>query len=395
MIEKQVLTRSGQTAYAGSEGREGMPTPIALALNGMPGLAVGAYLNNTVCAIRDANAFVSAPIGDLDSRAACEQFTDTISHLLEALQLEPAWVACDLHPDFYSTRFAQSFAEERQIELIEVQHHHAHIGAVMAEHQINGPVLGLALDGFGLGNDGAAWGGELLLVDGADCQRRGHLHRLPMPGGDAAAREPWRMAAASLFELGRHDEITQRFGAPGTMIGAMLEKKINCPVTSSAGRLFDAAAGLLSIAPALQHEAQAAIMLESLAESFEQMDGMTAMPGGYTLEGTTLSMLPLLSRLADLDRAGQKPAHGAALFHVTLAAALADWVLQSACATGITTIVLGGGCFANRLLTRVLRTTLEAQNMQVMSATKLPPGDAGLSLGQAWVAQQRCQSQRK
>jgi hydrogenase maturation protein HypF len=392
MMLENTPSRSRQSGFAGCIADASLPAPIELALDGKPGLAVGAYLNNTVCALYESNAFISAPNGDLDSRAACETFTETISHLLDVVQLEPAWVACDLHADFYSTRYAHSFAHERKIPLIEVQHHHAHIGAVMAEHRLTGPALGLALDGFGLGSDGGAWGGELLLLNGAECQRRGHLRTLPLPGGDAAAREPWRMAAASLHELGRSDEIPQRFGAPGAMIANMLEKKINCPMSSSAGRLFDAAAGLLGITPALPHEAQAAIMLESLAASFEHIEDMTAMPDGYAIEGTTLNMLPLLARLAERQPPEQNTAQAAALFHVTFAAALTDWVLRNASATGVETIVLGGGCFANRLLSQALGKALAAQGMQVYCATKVPPGDAGLSLGQAWVALQRCPS---
>lgn len=363
-----------------------VPTPIALDLAGAPGLAVGAYLNNTVCVARGGAAFVSEHIGDLDTRSSCAAFGTTISHLLDILQVEPAWVAADLHPDFHSSRFARAFAAERQLPLIEVQHHHAHIGAVMAEHRLQRPALGLALDGFGLGSDGAAWGGELLTVDGARVKRLGHLQPLPLPGADRAAREPWRMAAAALYQLGRRDDIATRFGASSAMIGTMLEKGLNSPPTSSAGRYFDAAAGLLGIKPVASYEGQAAALLEGLASAFGAVEPMAS---GYTITNMTLDMIPLLGRLADMDTEGNDVAYAAALFHATFAAGLADWILRCAANTGIHDIVFGGGCFANRLLSQALRTKLEAQNLRVFEATLVPPGDGGLSLGQAWVALRR------
>jgi hydrogenase maturation protein HypF len=359
-----------------------VPAPIQFGRQGAPGLAVGAYLNNTVCVAGGGAAFVSQHIGDLDNRATCAAFDTAVSHLLDILQIEPQWVAADLHPDFYSTRFARAFASQRQLPFIEVQHHHAHIGAVMAEHQLTGPALGLALDGFGLGSDGAAWGGELLRVDGARFERVGQLRSLPLPGADRAAREPWRMAAAALFELGRSAEIVPRFGLPAAMLKAMLEQNLNTPHTSSAGRWFDAAAGLLAIKPVTSFEGQAAMMLEGLAAAFGEVEPMAS---GYVIKGASLDLLPLLARLADM-RDARDIGRAAALFHATLAAALSDWVARAAAEYGIENIVLGGGCFHNRILSDALRARLQAHQLQVFEAALLPPGDGGLSLGQAWVA---------
>jgi len=355
------------------------PSPLPLSLAGAPGLAVGAYLNNTVCVVRGSQAFVSAHIGDLENRSSCAAFEATIKQWLDMLQVEPAWVAADLHPDFHSTRFARALAAQYRLPFIEVQHHHAHIGAVMAEHQLSGPVLGVVLDGVGLGGDGAAWGGELLRVDGACCERLGHLRAMPLPGGDRAAREPWRMAAAALHELDRRDEIAERFGTSGATIAIMLEKGLNTPRTTSAGRWFDAAAGLLGIKPVMSYEGQAAAMLEGLAASFGAVE---AMAGGYRIEDATLSLMPLLARLANMHEV----AYAAALFHATLAEALADWVVRSATDKAIDKIVFGGGCFVNRILSRTLRSKLEALDLQVFEAVQAPAGDGGLSLGQAWVA---------
>jgi len=386
---------AGSAPHMVRRARGYVPTPIQLGVerDGGPGLAVGAYLNNTVCVARGDAAFLSQHIGDLDTRATCAAFDATVSHLLDILQIEPQWVACDLHPDFYSTRFARAFAERRMLPLIEVQHHHAHIGAVMAEHRLAGPALGLALDGFGLGSDGAAWGGELLRVDGARLERVGQLRALPLPGADREPREPWRMGAAVLFELGRSAEIGARFGpqcGPGfgstsAMIAAMLEKNLNTPRTSSAGRWFDAAAGLLGIKPVTSFEGQAATMLEGLAAAFGEVEPMAS---GYAIDGATLNLLPLLARLADMrdGRGGFNIGQGAALFHATVAAALADWVSRAAFDHGIENIVFGGGCFHNRILSDALRARLKAHKLCVFEAALVPPGDGGLSLGQAWVA---------
>lgn len=357
------------------------PRAIDLDSEGLPGIAVGGYLNNRICVNRGLVAFVSQHIGDLDNRLTCEEFSATFTGLPDSLQVEPQWIAADLHPDFYSTRVARTFADTHNLPFLEVQHHHAHVAAVMAEHQLTGPVLGLALDGFGLGSDGAAWGGELLLVNGAHAERLGCLRPLALPGGDRAAREPWRMAAAVLFDLGRRDEIVARFGAPSAMIATMIEKGLNSPRTSSAGRLFDAAAGLLGIKPVAGFEAEAAILLENLAASFGAVEPIQSC---YSIDHMTLDMLPLLARLADM----REPAHAAALFHAGLAEALADWALRAADRYRVDKIAFGGGCFLNRILSRTLRARLEGKYLNVFEAERVSPGDGGLCLGQAWVAMQ-------
>ncbi len=225
-------------------------------------------MKNTVCLTRDNEAFVSQHIGDLDNAGTRHMLEETVAYLSDILDVQPQAVAHDLHPDFYSTQFAQAYAAERGLPLYAVQHHHAHIAAVCAEHRITGPVLGLALDGVGLGADGSAWGGELLRVAGTSCERLGHLAPLTMPGGDRAAREPWRMAAAALFDMQRGGEIAQRFAsqAGAETVHDMLQRKVNCVTTSSMGRLFDAAAGLLGVNEVQGYEGQAAMLLEGLAD---------------------------------------------------------------------------------------------------------------------------------
>lgn len=351
---------------------------FALPFAGPSVLACGAWLKNTICVTHGNTAQISPLIGDLDSAAARMQLDMTVASMCEPGLL--AIVAHDLHPDFYSTQFAQVFAAQHGLPVMAVQHHHAHIAAVCAEHGFTEPVLGLALDGVGMGVDGMPWGGELLQVAGADFKRLGHLALIAMPGGDRAAQQPWRMAAAVLFQLGRGDEIIQRFPdqAGAATVAAMLQRDLNCPKTSSMGRLFDAAAGLLGVCEMQTCEAQAAIALQNLAQ---QHGPVPAQLEGYLIrQNGELDFLPLLQVLTDC----QDAAYGAALFHATIAQGLADWVECAAKAHHIYTIALGGGCFYNELLLRELSIKISALGMRVLSSQQ--PGDSSISLGQAWIA---------
>lgn len=361
------------------------PRRIVLPFEGPPVLACGAWLKNTVCLTRGNEAFVSQHIGDLDHAGARLMLEETVAYLGDILDVRPQAVAHDLHPDFYSTQFAQAYAAQHDLPTTAVQHHHAHIAAVCAEHRITGPVLGLALDGVGLGSDGGAWGGELLHVDGAHCQRLGHLAPLTLPGGDRAAREPWRMAAAVLFDMQRAGEIVRRFpaqGAAATVVG-MLQRRLNCTATSSMGRYFDAAAGLLGVSEIQGYEGQAAMLLESLAERHGKVAPL-ALGYIHTAQGD-LDFRPLLIALADCRDA----AYGAALFHATLAEGLCTWVQRGAARSGIDRIALGGGCFLNNILSQTLIDSLSAQGLHVLAAQQLPPNDGAISFGQAGIALQR------
>ncbi|MEW5786739.1 MAG: carbamoyltransferase HypF [Pseudomonadota bacterium] len=397
------------------------PRAIRLPRAGPPVLALGGYLKNTICVTRGDEAFLSQHIGGLDNPATCTMLMEVANHLLDILQVQPQALAHDLHPDFFSTRHALDLAGQWNVPALPVQHHHAHIAAVAAEHGVTEPLLGLALDGVGLGTDGSAWGGELLRLDGAspgvDFTRLGHLSSLPLPGGDKAAKEPWRMAAAALYRLGRADDIPRRFpGQPmARQLHVMLERDLHCPPTTSLGRWFDAAAGLLGAREVMAYEGQAAMLLEGLAEQAGdvppladgwrlseavmpanagiQIDaswtpasaGVTTQTGPLANAVTSqLDLLPLLARLADEP----DPAHGAALFHATLAQALADWTERAARREGLSTITLGGGCFLNHILSRNLTRLLTERGFTVLSARQAPPNDGGLSLGQAWVAMQ-------
>ncbi|MCP5373027.1 MAG: hydrogenase maturation protein HypF [Hyphomicrobiales bacterium] len=344
-----------------------------------PAVGMGPFLKATVAVVDGDRAWVSHDVGNLDSAAAIAAYEDTLARLLDETGVAPRAAGHDLHPDFHSTRLAQGLGLELELELglapVPVQHHQAHIAAVAAENGHPGPLLGLALDGFGLGPGDQSWGGELLYLDGAGYARRGHLAPLPQPGGDVAAREPWRMGAAVLHRLGRGGEIAARFaGQPhAAMLEQVLDRNLNCPPTSSAGRLFDAACGLLGLRPVAEFEGQAPMELESLVTR------PRVMADGWTLEDGVLDLLPLMDTLP-----GRDPADGADLFHGTLAAALVDW----AAAAGVATVGLSGGCFFNRVLTRLVAEGLAARGMTVLRHGRVSPGDPGVSLGQAWVAAQ-------
>lgn len=362
-------------------GRGYTPRAIKLPCSGPSVLAVGAWYKNAVCVTRGNEAFLSQHIGDLDNASVCDFLEETVAQSLKFLGVEPAMVAHDLQPDFYSTRFAINFAQQRQLPLLGVQHHHAHAAALLAEHGIQGPILALALDGVGLGSDGEAWGGELLRVDGANFERVGHLVPLALPGGDRAATEPWRMAAAALHRLGRGKEITDRFASQpaAATVAEMLDNGFNCPPTSSMGRMFDAVAGLLGVKSVMSYEGQAAMLLEGLAQ---QYGGILPLDQGWRIDQGRLDLLPLFAALADEKRADR----GAALFHATLIAALDDWVRSVV--PGEKMAVGSGGCFLNQILVRGLRTRLGAHGMRLVEARQVPPNDGGVAVGQAWVALQ-------
>ncbi|MHB0991072.1 MAG: carbamoyltransferase HypF [Burkholderiales bacterium] len=358
------------------------PRPIRLLRTGPSVLALGAYAKNTLCITRGNEAFVSQYIGSLNNPETCNMLMEVTEYFVGMLNVRPELIAHDLHPDFFSTAYAQKLSEQWHVPTIGVQHHHAHIAAVLAEHNIADPVLGLALDGMGMGSDGTVWGGELLVVTGHTFRRHGSLSLLPLPGGDKAAQEPWRMAAAVLFLLGRGGEIASRFPqqpSAGRLCQVLERKNLN-PMTSSMGRWFDAAAGLLGLCETSSYEGQASMRLEMLAE---QAGHVPPLEGGYLLnDNGQLDLLPLLARLAD----EKNIAWGAALFHSTLAHALAEWVQHARRLTDLDTVVLAGGCFLNQVLSKQLTQLLSLRNVHVLTARQIPPNDGGLSLGQAWVA---------
>ncbi|MCB2016475.1 MAG: carbamoyltransferase HypF [Hydrogenophaga sp.] len=356
-------------------------------------LAVGAWLKNAACLMADGRASWSPLHGDLGDPAACEALARSVQALLrqaEAAGTPVQAVAHDLHPDFFSTQLAIETAARLGVPAVGVQHHHAHLAAVVAEHGIDEPVVGLALDGVGLGSDGAPWGGELLWLHGALWERLGHLHPLALPGGDRAAREPWRMAASALHALGRDDEIVTRFGGAvgepaASGVRQMLERNLHCPMSSSAGRWFDAAAGALGLCLHQRDEAQAAIALEQAAtRALVQRPELPPLPGAELAADGRIDLRPVLAALFDATDADA----AAAGFHLALADALADATLRAARSRDTRVAALGGGCFFNRILRERVLLRLGDGGLRVFQPGPQGCGDAGLAIGQAWVAAQ-------
>jgi len=369
-----------------------VPLPIALAGDGPCVLALGAFLKNALCLARGDSAWLSQHIGGLDNAAAIGFLEDMAGHLPAILEARPQLIVHDLHPDYPSTALARRLAGELGVPALAVGHHHAHIAAVAAEHRFDAPLLGLAIDGVGLGPDGGLWGGELLRLDGADYRRLGHLRPLPLPGGDRAAREPWRMGLAALHAAaleGRIEDWRRRHYPEfdsGPLL-AMLARRLRCPPTSSLGRWFDAAAGLLGCRAVAQYEGQAAMELEGLAASHGPV---APLAGGWrladddALDLTPLDLTPMVPALLDCP-----PGYGAALFHATLAAGLAEWIIGAARRERLETVAVAGGCALNAVLTKALRARLEAAGLHLLEARMAPPNDGGLALGQVWIGRRR------
>ena len=351
-----------------------VPKPIELSGDGPNVLALGAHLKTTVTVTRGREAFVSTHIGGMTDRATIAFHEETALRMLDILDVRPEIVACDLHPDLVTTRMA----EARGLPVFRAQHHAAHIAAIAAEHKIDGPLLGAALDGHGHGDDGGAWGGELMVVGKGSWRRVGHLAPLPLPGGDRAARAPWRMGVAALVRLGRGGEAPSRF--PQYCIAADVARLAAAPgvaQTTSLGRLFDAAAAILGVRLEQQYEGQAAMELEALCEA------PRALAGGFSIENDMLDLAPLFRALLDQKLS---PREGAELFHGTLIEALAAWVGGAARRLGQTRVALGGGCLMNAALADGLSRRLRERGIEPVLARKIPCNDGGLSLGQAFLA---------
>ncbi|MGO8891458.1 MAG: carbamoyltransferase HypF [Streptosporangiaceae bacterium] len=369
-----------------------VPEPVAVA-GGFPRqvLACGAELKNTFCLARGRHVFVSHHIGDLENAETLRSFTEGIEHFRRLFDVEPEVVAHDLHPEYLSTKYA---VELDGVDLQGVQHHHAHIASCLADngaagHGVDGPVIGVAFDGTGYGTDGTIWGGEFLAADLATFERGGHLAPVPMPGGAAAIRQPWRMAAAYLGSayLGSADlDVAQRNAERWPAVVAMAERGVNSPLTSSAGRLFDAAAALLGVRDAINYEGQAAVELEQLADPAEAGAYPAALEAGHPFR---VRGIDLLHGIID-DLTAQVPAPViAARFHHGVAALIEAGCLAMRDRYGLGTVALSGGVFQNLLLLHATVSRLEAAGFRVLVHSRVPCNDGGISLGQAVVAAAR------
>ena len=341
-----------------------LPLPVAAV---RPLVAVGAELKSTFCVARAAEAFVSPHLGDLDSELAYEAFRTDLDLYLAMLDVDPRVIVHDLHPEYLSTKWALAQEEEREVELVGVQHHHAHAAACLAEHGSRGPALALVFDGTGYGTDGTLWGGELLRCDLHSFERLAHLEPVPLPGGEAAIREPWRTAAAYLEQAGRPVPFDEWAVVRQTL-------RVNAPLSSGMGRLFDAVAALLGLRHHVTYEGQAAVELEQLA------CGSHSEPYACRLVDGVIHGADLVGAAHDDLALGRPPAEIAAAFHEGVAL-----VATTACAETAEpqTVVLSGGSFQNVRLLESTTSRLASLGFEVLSHRLVPPNDGGISYGQA------------
>ncbi len=359
------------------------PEPVPLPFDvARPVLACGGELKNTFCLARGRRAFVSSHVGDLENYETLRSFVAGIEHLGRLFDVAPALVAHDLHPEYLSTKYALELPD---VDLVGVQHHHAHIAACLADNgwrDADGPVLGVAYDGTGYGPDGTIWGGELLLADRRGYRRVGHLAEVALPGGAAAVRQPWRMAAAHLTAAGIPVEglaVAARHDRDWDAV-VSLARAGHGPCTSSAGRLFDAVAALAGVRDTVNYEGQAAVELEQRVDPDERGSYPSGEDRGV-LRGADL----VGGVVADL-RTGVEVGRIAARFHHGLADATVRAVVAQAGAHGVGTAALSGGVFVNRVLLERTREGLEAAGLRVLVHSRVPCNDGGMSLGQAAVA---------
>ena len=399
-VDDSVLRLDGDGPTLLRRARGYAPRAIAVDLQGPPVLAFGAHQKNTVALLFDGQLLVSQHLGDLSSREGALLLERTVADLLDFFKVAPEILACDLHPDYASTRSAERFAQETGLPLVRVQHHHAHAAACAAENGIDGPALALAWDGTGLGSDGTLWGGEALVIEAGSFRRVGHLRPFPLPGGDKAAKEPRRSACGLLWSSsgpdGWPEEVSQWWTeAELTLLRGMLRQDLNCPRTSSMGRLFDAVAALSGIRWQRGFEGQAAMELEfagsalagsALAGSTLAGSAEAGKPYPWTCTETEGILVAdprtLLDALLRDRRAGADPARMARRFHDSLANLALAWARYA----GLERVLLTGGCFQNALLTARVAERLGEAGFQVRRHRLLPPNDGSICAGQAAVA---------
>ncbi len=373
------------------------PAPVELKFQGGFGLSVGAELKNTFCLTRDKEAFLSQHIGNLTSLPVLEFFRKNIMHLQNLLEVTPRFVAADLHPDYLSTRYAS----DTGLPVYKIQHHFAHAASVMAEHEIQDPVLAIVLDGTGYGPDNTIWGGEIILCSPTMFKRIGRLLPFPLPGGDKAARQPWRLALSMVHSTGlTMKELPGWFNElipteQTRFILEMIENGLNCPLTSSCGRLFDAVAAITGACLENTYEAQAALELEALC-----LDSLSGASINGSLQMATLmegkGIIKKMNNLYELDWRpfiretllhGPEAASETALrFHAFLVAGLGQLAEMLCRQLGVDKVVLSGGCMQNRVLLEGFEAFFTQRNIECYSNTKVPANDGGLCLGQAFVA---------
>jgi hydrogenase maturation protein HypF len=410
MHDREILQRCDDSVVALVDGapqlirraRGFVPLSVPIPIDASPLLAVGGHLKSVFTLARGRLAYQSQHLGDLENLTGLDFFRESLDHLMRTFAIEPAAVAHDLHPGYLSTQWAKDWAAERNLPLIAVQHHHAHTAACMAEHNLEDPAIGLALDGTGYGTDGTIWGGEVLIARFDNFERFAHLQYVPMPGGEKAIREPWRMALGHLVAAGFDVESPEIFSLLGArkeelrVLCQSIERRLNTPLTSSCGRLFDAVAALVLCRREVDYEAQAAIELEGIAvDESDRLHGMGLVPelwasgscADQSLDGSAVIQTKCIWReLFENVKRGVSQERIAARFHSGIAEAFIRAAANAREKTGIAQVAMSGGCLHNRRLARLLREGLEEEGFQVYQHRAVSPGDGGLSYGQAVVA---------
>ncbi len=373
-----------------------VPLPIRLPFSAPPLLATGGQLKNTFCVVRDDQAFMSHHIGDMEGLGALEAFEQGVAHFEHLFLVRPQVIVHDLHPDYATTGYAQQRAAAEGLALMGVQHHHAHIAACLLDnaHPLDEPVIGVCFDGTGYGDDGTIWGGEFMIADYADYERVAHLKPLPLPGGDAAIREPARVACAYLLASGLAlapdlAPVAHLSDEARRVISQQIERNINTPLTSSAGRLFDAVAALLGICQTVSYEGQAAIELEAVADP--DAVGLYPLP----VSEREIALGPLLAAVVADLHAGEPIATIAGRFHNSIAALIVSVCQRLARTNKLDRVALSGGVFQNTLLLDKTVPSLEAAGLHVYTHRRVPPNDGGLALGQAAIAAVRYSEKAK
>ena len=377
------------------------PLPIPVEAGGVDVLALGAHLKNTFCILKNGRAFAGPHIGDLDNPLALAHQDEALRTYLRLFRSRPAAVASDLHPDYASTRLAERWWDDGADE-VRVQHHHAHIASVLAEHGLRGNVLGVAFDGIGLGPDNSIWGGEFLLCDERSYRRAGHIAAVRQPGGDACAREGWRMAIAYLAASGAPADAPRRWmteadGLPDQRrwrLVSRLASSVSATVSTSAGRLFDAVSSLLGVAHELTFEGEAAMRLEALAAAHWPAADWLPVGRRQGDDGLVLDTVGLVAALVEQRRLGRAVGELAALFHESLAVGIAAMCVDLATDLKVDRVALSGGVFQNALLLARVEDLLRDRDLRVFSNQQVPANDGGISLGQALVAASRASEAR-
>jgi hydrogenase maturation protein HypF len=370
------------------------PYPILLSFKSEQVLACGAEEKNTFCLTKDEHAFLSQHIGDMENEETLKHFESTIELYKRLFRVEPRVIACDMHPEYLSTKYARQIGTEYGLSLVPVQHHHAHIASCLAENKVAGPVIGVALDGTGYGSDGTIWGGEFLLADLSSFRRVGHLEYVPLPGGVAAIKKPYRMALSYLYTLLGDDlplaglPLADLDPGEVEIVRKQLERGINSPLTSSAGRLFDAVSALAGVRGEIDYEAQAAIELEMAApDKVEDFEGESYPFAIIEEQGVRVVRLAgLISSVARDVRTGVPVPIVSARFHRTVAQIITRMCRDIAEESGIKEVALSGGVFQNRLLLKLATSALKREGFRVLTHHLVPCNDGGVSLGQAVVA---------